>query len=391
MTTFFHFQNRTIFILSPEAWGIMRISKHHYAVELARMGNRVYFFEPPELGQDIRGSITQTPEGVHVVRYQPLARGRRFLGRRLVSWLQAIQLRTRILKATGRPDVVWCFDMGTFDDLSVFGAGLSIFHPVDHNLERRAPPVARKADFVFSTSPRILAYMKGAAQRGMVVQHGLNRNMEAYARAERERISTLQETPTFRGTIGFWGSLFKESLDNRKILRLIEAFPNYIFTFWGAFDPRDSNLTGKVDRESKDFIARLRSTPNVRLPGARSAAEFCQEIGEVDLFINVEFEYSLRWDNGNPHKIMEYLATGKPIFSTPVLMYAGQGMLFESNGEDVAADLRRLLSEWEHWSGIPERKRRIDYALSNTYRQQVARIESYISQTPVPASPPPTP
>lgn len=385
--TMFRFQNQTIFILSPEAWGIMRISKHHYAIELARMGNRVYFIDPPDLKQDIRGSISETPEGVRLVRYKPFARGRRFLGGRLFSWLQSYQFRRRILKSAGRPDVVWCFDMGTFDDLDIFGAGLRIFHPVDHNLERAAPRVAAKADFVFSTSPRILDYMKRPDQRGMVVQHGLNGPMEQYALAERERISAMTAMPPFRGTFGFWGSLFKESLDMHKVLRLVEAFPEYTFHFWGAYDFTDNNLTGRRDRESMAFIESLKAKPNVCLRGVRSAAEFCREISEVDMFINIEFEYSLRWDNGNPHKVMEYLATGKPVFSTPVFMYAGQGMLFESDGGDVADDIRRFLSEWEHWGSIPQRMRRIDYALSNTYRHQLGRIEEFISgqmQTPPP-------
>jgi len=383
----FQFQHKTIFIISPEAWGIMRISKHHYAIELARRGNRVYFFEPPDLRQEIRGSITQTAEGVHVVRYKPIARGRRFLGARLFSRLQALQLRTRILKATGLPDVVWCFDMGTFDDLGIFGGALLIFHPVDHNLERRSPSVAGKADFVFSTSPRILDYMKRPGQRGMVVHHGLNEHLERHALAERERLATLGAPRSFGGIVGFWGSLFKESLDARKIFRLVEAFPDYQFLFWAAHDPADSNLTGKVDAESMAFIERLRSKPNVRLMGPRSAADFCGEIDRVDLFINLEFEYSLRWDNGNPHKIMEYLATGKPVFSTPVLMYAGTGMLYEQGDADVVDDMHRFLAAWEHWAGIPERVKRIDYALQNTYRQQVGHIETFIAAAQAPPPP----
>jgi hypothetical protein len=375
----FRFHNQTIFILSPEAWGIMRISKHHYAIELVRMGNRVYFIDPPDLKQEIRGSITETPEGVRVVRYKPFARGRRILGGRLFTWLQSFQLRRRILKSAGRPDVVWCFDMGTFDDLDIFGARLRIFHPVDHNMERTAPRVAGKADFVFSTSPRILEYMKRSDQRGIVVQHGLNGSMEQYAQAERERLTRMADTPPFRGTIGFWGSLFKESLDTRKILRLVEAYPAYSFHFWGAHNLTDNNLTGRKDRAVMTFIDSLKAKSNVCLRGVRSSADFCLEISEVDMFINIEFEYSLRWDNGNPHKIMEYLATGKPVFSTPVIMYADKGMLFESAGEDVVEDMRQFLSEWEHWAGVQQRLRRIDYALSNTYRQQLGRIEAFVS------------
>src|SRR5579862_3671957 len=39
---------KTILVISPQAWGDMLISKHHYALELARRGNQVYFLNPPD-------------------------------------------------------------------------------------------------------------------------------------------------------------------------------------------------------------------------------------------------------------------------------------------------------------------------------------------------------
>ena len=148
----FAFRDKTIYIISPEAWGVMRISKHHYAIELARMGNRVFFFEPPTLQGSTRGVLIPTNEGVRRVTYKPLARGKKYVGSKLYALMQRRQIRRFIRELTGQPDVVWCFDQGTFDDLSIFGAPLCLFHPVDHNLERNMPPLARTADLVFSTS-----------------------------------------------------------------------------------------------------------------------------------------------------------------------------------------------------------------------------------------------
>ena len=39
--------NKKILIISPQFWGKMLISKHHYAVELANRGNEVFFLNPP--------------------------------------------------------------------------------------------------------------------------------------------------------------------------------------------------------------------------------------------------------------------------------------------------------------------------------------------------------
>ncbi len=39
--------NKTILFISPGPWGINHVSKHHYAIELAKIGNDVYFLNPP--------------------------------------------------------------------------------------------------------------------------------------------------------------------------------------------------------------------------------------------------------------------------------------------------------------------------------------------------------
>ena len=42
--------NKTILVISPQAWGQMYLSKHHYALTLAQLGNTVYFLNPPKQG-----------------------------------------------------------------------------------------------------------------------------------------------------------------------------------------------------------------------------------------------------------------------------------------------------------------------------------------------------
>jgi len=40
-------RNKKVLVLSPQSWGKMRISKHHYALKLAALGNEVCFVNPP--------------------------------------------------------------------------------------------------------------------------------------------------------------------------------------------------------------------------------------------------------------------------------------------------------------------------------------------------------
>ena len=140
-----------------------------------------------------------------------------------------------------------------------------------------------------------------------------------------------------------------------------------------------NNLARKNDAEVATFIQALSASPNVKMMGPGTAEDFIAEVPGLDILLNVEFEYSARWDNGNPHKLMEYLSTGKPVFSTPALMYADTDLLFVSRSEDVVSDFRTLVDEWATWSDAAESRKRIQFALENTYRQQIGRIESHIN------------
>src|ERR1700742_4128748 len=106
----FQLTNKTIYIITPEKWGIMKLSKHHYAAELAERGNRVYFIEPPDLS--VNGILTEKVAGydsLYLVKYKPINRGERYLPAFVYRWLLRMQIK-RIVKHVGiRPDVVWCF------------------------------------------------------------------------------------------------------------------------------------------------------------------------------------------------------------------------------------------------------------------------------------------
>src|SRR4030081_3223301 len=70
----FTLKNKTILLISPQGWGPMFLSKHHYAIELAKRGNTIYFLNPPGEGHDSKNSVRITPlpdaEGLYLVTHQ---------------------------------------------------------------------------------------------------------------------------------------------------------------------------------------------------------------------------------------------------------------------------------------------------------------------------------
>jgi hypothetical protein len=133
--------NKTVYLISPERWGKMRISKHHYALELADRGCTVYFIEPPTLETS---GVTIKPTAdhprVHVVKYKPVFRGERFLPAWIFEWLLRRQINLLVKKIGQKPDVVWCFQSFLFRNLAWFGAPVRIFFLADQFNKPGVPP-----------------------------------------------------------------------------------------------------------------------------------------------------------------------------------------------------------------------------------------------------------
>ena len=62
---------KNILLISPEPWGINRVSKHHYATELAKRGNNVYYLNPPT----DKFNIKSEQKRLFIFDYKPTYRG----------------------------------------------------------------------------------------------------------------------------------------------------------------------------------------------------------------------------------------------------------------------------------------------------------------------------
>src|SRR6202163_4975736 len=114
-------RNKVILVLSPQSWDKMMLAKHHYALELAKAGNRVYFLNPPD---NKHWNLKKASERVKIEPstinsnlffidqrlYFPFFM--QFHARKIYDLLIKKQIRD-ILKMIGQPvDIVWSFDIG---------------------------------------------------------------------------------------------------------------------------------------------------------------------------------------------------------------------------------------------------------------------------------------
>jgi glycosyltransferase involved in cell wall biosynthesis len=378
---------KTIVILSTEPWGRMLLSKMHYAIELAELGNDVFFVNPPRdtgaSGLAIIAAVKPAP-GVTVIDTTPVAQAL-FLRHKLFGlyrhWVTGRYAKA-IRRLVAKPiDEVWCFDPHTYVDLSAFGAKRAVLLIYDFYTGRHVFRAAETADTIVSVSSVILDHYKETTPPKLLMQHGLGKHFAVLAEERLHR----QQFPLQQGQkmkIGYTGNLLRVGMDTQLGRTIIGGHPEIEFHFWGPHSRDGNNVSsGEAPADLLEFIEFLKNQPNVRLHGVKEQSALAAALAEMDAFL---FLYSAAKDlNGasNSHKLLEYLSTGKPVISTYVSNYAGTNLL-EMGPRTEEHRLPSLFKEVTDNMGVynsPERQQqRIRFALDNTYRRQVVRIREFI-------------
>lgn len=379
----FHFRNLNILVISPNEWGTMRVSKHHYAAELAKRGNRVFFLNPPDAAASERLSVSDIDgePGLSTITYRPFVPfAIRFRARALFNRIAAAHVRW-ILRRTGvRFDVVWCFDVNLYADLGWFRAPVKIYHPVDQVVQRYQLDVAASADLVVSVSEEILRKVRHYPVPIARIEHGL---APPFISMAEQRLGDHTYLPGRPLKVGYVGNLLMKYVDTATIIRLIAEHPDIEFHFWGPRTARESNVASSESPESVDFIRTLREGGNVVLHGALTPQVLANELGEMDLLLMC---YKIVDDPNrgcNSHKILEYLSTGRAVVANRVSDYAGRPgvleMLPTADNSQMSRLFANAVENIAQLNARTPRRVRLEFALANSYAKQIDRIEEALS------------
>jgi hypothetical protein len=374
-------KNKTILILSPQAWGKMFVSKHHYAIELAKRGNRIYFLNPPNQdGINATESIEIKPSGIHsdlfLIEHKlffPYQLKFKFLP--VFQWLMQFHIK-RLLKKIGKPiDIVWSFDLGHLYPFNFFDKNsYKIFHPVDEPLTVPAILAAKGADVVFSVTNEILSKYEQYNVPRYFINHGVTSDFLTGVITEKINQPVL---------IGFSGNLLRNDIDREVLLQIVEENQQCIFNFWGSYTTEQSNIGGIADDLTVQFINKLQTMHNVVLHGVVPSRELAESINRMDAFLICYDVLRDQSKGTNYHKVMEYLATGKVIISNNISTYNNRSDLVQMVVErDTNVKLPLLFSNIISNLAIHITKDlslvRREFASLNTYNNQIERIERLI-------------
>lgn len=360
---------RRVLMISPQPWDGLKVSKHHYAAELATLGHKVAFVQPPTVrGRPGAISIEKTDApGIERVSHTPLVPYElKFHARSVFDWAMRIQARRITARLGGRPDVVWDFDNSyQFSDLRAFGAPLRIFHPVDNPAQGRSS--AKGANLVLSVSQAFLDRL--APVQGHVIPHALSALHLAHARdvARAPKRATRREGPQ---RVGYVGNLEHIGVDWPTILTMVRENPEVCFRFIGPVGAGGS---------SRVPLAELQACGNIELTGQQTAQQVLASADQIDIWL-VCYDGSKTVDGAiNSHKILEYLATGNPVVCSRVAAYADSDLVempSELSNAAMPALLRGAMARLPALDSPAARRGRAQFAAGFSYADNLRRIDS---------------
>lgn len=374
----FELTNKKILIISPQPFEGLYVSKQHYAIELARRGNTIYFLEPSlSQGKEfIQIEMLAECPSIKIIRYKAFfSLNLRFHLRFLFDWLMQLQVKKILKNINEELDIVWSFDTNLYASLSWFGAKVRVYHVVDPVKFKHQQLLGTSADIILGVSERILRSFPEVNVPKHFINHGITGAYHQLARDFLESGVPQKSDQVVR--VGYIGNLLRGPFNYPVFQKIISNHPSLQFHFWGS-----DQISGDSSAESIAFVRFLKEHTNVFLHGLKKPAELVNSLRTMDAFLLAYKFIEGESDQSNSHKILEYLSTGKVVISSFVETYKGMDPLIcmtEENKDDALPALfNKVINELNFYNNLSQQEKRIKLALANDYNTHINKIENLI-------------
>lgn len=375
------FKGKVIVVISQQDWGKMFISKHHYAVELARMGNEVYFLNSPDKSGGLRRGdvVIESTEHVnlkvlrHSLSYPYIIKHK---ARSIHNILQKKHVK-RIIDAIGKPvDIVWSFDFTDTIPMKAFPKSVyKIFMPVDEPKLSAGMKSLTVSDVILSVTAEILDRYKFDIPK-FFVNHGVSSRFLA------EEVVAKNGEPI---QVGLSGNFLRKDIDWPTLITIIEQHKNVVFNFWGSVDVKKANLADVNIKANSEYLEKIKTLENVKVHGMVSPDVLAESLKKVDCFLicyDVQKDYS---SGTNYHKVLEYMATGKVIVSNNITTYNNKPELIlmtsdRNSNKELPGIFADVINNLPKHNSKEKQQVRVSYAREHTYFNNIKRIEQFINE-----------
>jgi glycosyltransferase involved in cell wall biosynthesis len=367
-----HKKGQVVVILSPQDWSHQFISKHHYAVEFSKQFDTIFVsptvnkFGKLSFSKKIIDEDNPRLYVAHMVL--PFPNWIRFKINKVYRIVNRIALN-HFLKNQFRQEIKLVIDFGchkAIDRLDKFQNAKSIYFPVDDYKD--LPIKTRYADKLFTVSSNIQEKFEQSNIPITWINHGLSSVFAEKAKVKLEELKK-KEYPkeNIRNNIGYAGNLCIPFLDRMAVLNTITSLPDFTFHFFGNY--------ANNDKDAHEFIHMLRKHNNVILHGQLSTENLAEQLFQMDILWLCYKADGKNYHLENSHKILEYLATGLPIVSSPIkyLKDADKDFLYQIENKKHAEVILDIKNKKDDSQVMIQR---IEFSLKATYRENVMNLLS---------------
>jgi len=361
-------KDKNILIISPESWGISFLSKHHYALLLAELGNRVWFLNAPhnprfELPNHI---VDQTSGRLHLLD-DSTPKGMRFLPKFLQKRLMRTSYKNMERAAGVKFNVVWSFDNSRLYYFDCFEA-YSIHHVVDLHMDYHLRKASSSSDLCLGVTTEIVARLKRFNDNAHLIRHGWRQSKE---------LSNILTIKTDRLRAVYLGNLMMHAFDAQLMFQLATENPECDFILIGS--EVENHLTRNIDAERLSILAELKNLLNVQFMGERSYEEAFSIINSCDIMLMMYFNFDRPFDNSS--KLMSYLATGKVVVSNTVQEYIDTDLLCTAKSKkDFKILFKMVTANLDEWNSHEKSEQRKRYVETYSYLNLISEIDRLIYQ-----------
>ncbi|MEQ8362613.1 MAG: glycosyltransferase [Cyclobacteriaceae bacterium] len=351
---------KRILVISPEPWDHIPVSKHHYSMELANLGNEIYFLNPPSHQNNIAAAPDN--KNIKIINYNGIS-GLNQIPAKLRFFLNRMLLRRIFKLSSGEFDVVWTFDPFRFQDLNLFKTSAKIYHAVDIHISPLEEQLANSCHVILSVSDMILERFNHLNKPRVKINHGLASHFLSEIRTE---YITIQSK---RRQVGYVGNLDNWCLDKITLLTIVNSHPEVDFNFIGPF------------KSDSELGSNLKKSTNARLIGKVASSALPEYLNKCDIFLMC-YDGSNQKVNSNHHKIIEYLATGKPVVMNFTDEYKDKRdlVIMSDDNRELPLLFNQVIHRLEDFNGIEVRAKRIAFAESNSYFNHVIHIDDILAK-----------
>ena len=364
----------------------MMLAKHHYAFELAKKGNQVYFLNPESIGQENYIDIKEVAEylDLFIINHSSsVPKWLKFHFLPLYHFLIKFHIRKIVRKLSTPLDIIWSFDLGYYYPLTTFSKrAVKVFHPVDEPSNDIAIRAAKGADIIFSVTHEIINKYKAVYKTpAFFINHGIANDFLVYQSNISSHISNNEKV-----RIGLSGNFLRVDLDRICLLEIIENNPDLFFEFFGSYRLKDTNISGDDSSETINFINKLLQKKNVVMHGVVDTKKLVSELNRMSAFLICYDVLKDQSKGTNYHKVMEYLSTGKVIISNNITTYQNQPELVtmvqeRDNNIKLPSLFRNVILNINDFNSPSKQNIRQEFAENNTYSKQIERIYELILST----------